>query len=368
MANLQNIISLDELLRMDPFALKKEQKQELFLAYLKDLSKFHLEHCEAYNRILEGISFDLDKVNSVEDLPFLPVSLFKKLSLKSIADNEVFKKITSSGTSGQQVSQIFLDRKDVLNQQKALVNIVSSLFEKKRLPMLVIDSESVVKDRLKFSARTAGIQGFSIFARDRVFALDENMQLQVDKVQDFLSKHQNEVILVFGFTFMVWQHFYQALRKLELKLDFPQGSVLIHGGGWKKLQQEAVSPTVFKDSLKERTNLSLVVDYYGMAEQTGSIFIECECGHLHCSNLSQVIIRNPQDFSPCKVGEKGLIEVISLLPHAYPGHLLLTEDEGYVLGEDACPCGRLGRYFKVIGRAANTEIRGCSDTYARNFN
>jgi hypothetical protein len=35
-----------------------------------------------------------------------------------------------------------------------------------------------------------------------------------------------------------------------------------------------------------------------------------------------------------------------------------------ILGEDDCPCGRKGKYIKVLGRIRNAEIRGCSDTYA----
>ena len=100
-----------------------------------------------------------------------------------------------------------------------------------------------------------------------------------------------------------------------------------------------------------------------MAEQTGSIFMECEHGHLHAPVWADVAIRRPEDFSEAAVGEKGLIEVVSVLPRSYPGHVLLTEDEGRVLGEDTCPCGRKGRYFEVLGRVKRAETRGCSDTY-----
>ena len=54
-----------------------------------------------------------------------------------------------------------------------------------------------------------------------------------------------------------------------------------------------------------------------------------------------------------------------LLPGSYPGHVLLTEDVGTLEGEDDCPCGRKGRYFKVHGRIAKAEVRGCSDTFSR---
>jgi hypothetical protein len=58
---------------------------------------------------------------------------------------------------------------------------------------------------------------------------------------------------------------------------------------------------------------------------------------------------------------------LSILPNSYPGHSLLTEDEGVLIGEDDCMCGRLGKYFKIVGRLKNAEIRGCSDTYAEKF-
>lgn len=56
--------------------------------------------------------------------------------------------------------------------------------------------------------------------------------------------------------------------------------------------------------------------------------MECECGHLHASIFSDVIVRRPEDFSECKIGEKGMIQVVSTIPESYPGHSLLTEDEG----------------------------------------
>ncbi|MCG7782343.1 Acyl-protein synthetase, LuxE [compost metagenome] len=69
----------------------------------------------------------------------------------------------------------------------------------------------------------------------------------------------------------------------------------------------------------------------------------------------------------CPHGKPGIIQVLSTLPESYPGHSLLTEDEGVVLGEDDCSCGRAGKYFRIIGRLKNAEIRGCSDTYAADF-
>ena len=76
-----------------------------------------------------------------------------------------------------------------------------------------------------------------------------------------------------------------------------------------------------------------------------------------------VLVRDPQTLALQPVGEPGLLQVLSALPQSYPGHSLLTEDLGVLLGEDDCPCGRPGRYFTVLGRQRGAEVRGCSDTF-----
>lgn len=363
-------MNYSEILKIAPYSLGKKEKNKILTERMKELTKKHMDNCPEYKKMMESIDFDIDSVESYYDVPFLPVRLFKELSLKSINEQEIFKTMTSSGTSGQAVSKIYLDRDTASNQQKTMVKIVSEFTGANRMPMLIIDCPSVVKNRLMFSARGAGILGFSMFGKDKVYALNDDMKLDVKGVEEFLQKHKGERIFMFGFTFMVWQHFYREmvlLKKEGITFDLSNG-VLIHGGGWKKLINEAVSPEEFHQRLKDICGLDDIHDYYGMVEQTGCIYMQCECGHLHASVFSDVIMRSPKDFSACGVGEKGIVQVVSTIPESYPGHSLLTEDEGVLLGEDDCPCGRKGKYFKILGRLKNAEIRGCSDTYAAKFN
>lgn len=360
------MINYEELFSMKPYSINKIEKKEILTKILSNLTNYHYKKSESYKNIIDGFGYDINSMNSYYDIPFLPVRLFKELDLLSVDKEEIFKIMTSSGTTGQSVSKIYLDRETSMLQQKTLVKIVSEFTGKKRMPMLIIDSSSVVKDRKMFSARGAGILGFSIFASDRAYALDEEMNINIEIVENFLKKHQNEKILLFGFTFMIWQHFYKELVYKNIKFDL-SNAILIHGGGWKKLQSEAVSNVEFKKKLNEVCGIEHIHNYYGMVEQTGCIYMECEYGHLHASIFSDVIMRRTKDFSVCDIGEKGIVEVVSMLPKSYCGHLLLTEDEGLVLGEDDCLCGRLGKYFKIDGRIKDAEIRGCSDTYATKF-
>ena len=358
------MMEYNEILNIPPYSLERKEKHALMTERLCELAKFHYGKCDAYRNITDMLGFDLDTVDSYEKLPFLPVRLFKELELRSIPQEEVFKTMTSSGTTGQRVSKIFLDRETASNQQKTLVKIMSSFTGKGRMPMLIIDSSAVLKNRTMFSARGAGILGFSILASDRAYALDEDMNLDIEGIRAFLKKHEGKRILLFGFTFMIWQHFYKALLESKEKIDL-SNAILIHGGGWKKLQAEAVEPQEFHQRLEAVCGLTDIHDYYGMVEQTGCIYMECECGHLHSSIFSDVIVRRAKDFSICSPGEKGMIQVVSMIPKSYPGFSILTEDEGMILGEDDCPCGRKGKYFKILGRIKNAEVRGCSDTYER---
>ena len=353
----------EEILKRLPYSLNKEDKRKLLNQRLRELTELHYEKCREYRNIVNVLGGKCDDAE-YEEIPFLPVRLFKELDLKSISEEEIFKVMTSSGTTGQSVSKIYLDRKTASNQQKTLVKIVSDYLGSSRAPMLIIDCPSVLKDRKKFSARGAGILGFSIFASDKVYALTDEMELDLTGIEAFLEKHKGKKIFVFGFTFMIWQFFYKELLKSQKKIDL-SNAVMIHGGGWKKLEAESVSAVVFKEKLKEVCGMTNIHDYYGMVEQTGWIYMECECGHLHTSIFSDVIIRRTIDFSICEYEEEGLIQVVSLLPESYPGHSILTEDRGVILGEDDCPCGRKGKYFRVLGRIKSAEIRGCSDTYER---
>jgi hypothetical protein len=230
------------------------------------------------------------------------------------------------------------------------------------MPFLVVDSPAVLKERSLFSARGAGILGFGMVGYDPTYMLDENYEIDFPRLDSFLERHDGQGVLVFGFTFLVWQHLCLALKRAGRRLNMK--GILIHGGGWKKLSSLEVDQKTFKSTVADVCGISDVHNYYGMAEQTGSIFMECSEGVLHTSVFSDLIVRDPVTFRSLGIGNAGLLQVISLLPTSYPGHSVLTEDLGEILGADDCPCGRMGTYFRVNGRVKNAEVRGCSDVYA----
>ncbi len=357
---------IDDFYQYEPYALERREKNELITKELKELTQFHKKRCPEYGRFLNTIGYDENTVKTAADIPFYPVRMFKEYDLLSIDRKSVFKTMTSSGTTGQKVSKIFVDRETAMMQQKVMIKILSDYWGKKRLPLLVVDTPAVMKDRKMFSARGAAIIGLNVAARETVYVLNDDSTLNVDALKAFMEKYGKQRFIIFGFTFMVWQHFYKELKKLDEKFYMPE-AFLMTGGGWKRLENEAVSREQFKKKLNEVCKIQHFLDHYGMVEQTGCIYAECEYGHLHASIYSDVFIRDYRDFSVCPHGKKGIIQVVSVLPHSYPGHSLLTEDEGIIFGEDDCPCGRKGKYIQILGRMKSAELRGCSDTYADKF-
>lgn len=356
---------IEDFHKLPPYFLAKPEKERLLLKELNELTETHRKSCVEYARYLDAVGYT-GQAKSLEDVPFVPIRIFKEMDLKSIPDEQVFKTMMSSGTSGQAQSKIYLDKETAILQQKVLLRLLGDFVGPKRLPMLVIDCPATIRDRRLFTTRGATIMGLDFMAKKMVFALDNDMSLNFEALMGFLETYGKDNFLIFGFTFMVWQHLFDEIEKKGLQADLYNG-YLLTAGGWKKLDNVAISNADFKKRGENVCNIRRYVDHYGMAEQTGCIYAECEYGHLHASIYSDVIVRRYKDFAPCGYGESGFIQVLSSLPHSYPGHSILTEDEGIILGEDDCPCGRKGKYIQVLGRMKNAEIRGCSDTYAASF-
>lgn len=354
-------MNLDELIRAPQYSLTQAEKEAELLQQMTELVAHHRQACPDYDRLLRSVGGSTS-FERLDEVPYLPVGLFKSHLLTSVTDDETFKVMTSSGTTGQQVSRIVLDRQTAERQTRALASIMTHVLGPQRLPMIVVDTPNVVKDRRTFSARGAGVLGMVSYGRKHLYALDDDMVLQRDALADFLRRFSGEPILIFGFTFMVWQHFLQQLAPGEIDLS---QAVLIHSGGWKKLADEAVDNQEFKQVFRERTGITRIHNFYGMVEQVGSVFMEDTDGYLRPPNFADVIIRDPETWLPAPDGNVGVIQVISALPTSYPGHSILTEDLGIVHGHrDPSETAWGGKRLEVIGRVPRAELRGCSDTHA----
>lgn len=356
------IYNLNNLLRFGPYTLKKNEKFKIFNNIILNLTKFHTKNCSLYYKIFKGLGINFKLLKNYKKLPFIPVRLFKEFDFKSVKDNKVFKILRSSGTTSNKTSKIFLDKENATNQSRVLTKIVSEVLGQKRLPMLIVDKNPELIDRKMFNASIAAIYGFSIFGKNHTYLIKKDKdEIDFKVLESFLEKYGKEKFLIFGFTYKIFNYLILKFNSSRKSLNLSNG-VLLHGGGWKKMENFKIGNKQFKKQLYEKMNLKEIYNYYGLVEQTGSIFIESKkCGYFHTSNFSDLIIRD-KDFNVMGFRKKGLIQLISLVPTSYPGHSILTEDIGEIIGEDDCKCGNLGKYFLVHGRTKQAEVRGCSDT------
>ncbi len=341
-----------------PFSLKQADREAELLPALVERIGHHRARSAGYASILDAIGHTAERrYTSLEELPWLPVRIFKETKLSSISEHDVFRTLTSSGTTGDP-SRIYLDRAAAETQTRVLARTMQSVLGPKRLPMLIVDSVAAFHGKTSYSARGAGVLGMMSFGRDHTWVLDEEEQSDPGVVRSFLSRYGEEPFLIFGFTFLVWQYLYRVARDEGLDL---RNGVLIHSGGWKRMADLAVDNRTFREAFARDTGLTRIHDFYGMVEQIGVVHMEGpDGGSLYSPDFAEVIIRDPLTWEPVPIGKPGLIQVISTVPESYPGNVLMTEDLGVVDGIDDGPWP--GKRFRVLGRLPRAEARGCSDT------
>jgi len=358
---------VESLLSIPPYSQPPEEKQAGVLAILKEELDYACQRHAGYKNYVEQWFSDYHTADRVADLPFLPVGLLKANPPLSLVDpGEVKRTLTSSATTSQLPSRVVLDSPTARRMTKGVVTIVRDFIGPARRPYLVVDTPDFKGSANGLGARGAAIQGLQPFASEITccLSLDDKGELQLDqdRLKEFEKDRQDTEVLVYGFTFILWNHLVKPLMAEGTCLNLPKARIL-HSGGWKRLQDQAVEKTAFNQQLARIFGCSpdRIVDFYGMVETVGVIYPDCPEGNKHGPVFGDVVVRNPLTLEPVGVGEYGIVQVCSVLPTSFPGHLLLTEDRAQVISYDGCPCGRRGISFRFAGRIPKAELRGCGN-------
>ena len=141
------------------------------------------------------------------------------------------------------------------------------------------------------------------------------LALDQDKLEAFANRHRDDEVLVYGFTFILWNHLAKPFLEKNICLNLRKVRVL-HSGGWKRLQDQAVDKATFNDRLARIFGCSAerIVDFYGMVESVGVIFPDCSEGNKHAPAFGDVIVRDPLTLEPVAAGGHGIVQVCSILP------------------------------------------------------
>lgn len=263
-------MNLNNYYNLDPFSLESKEKKIYFKYFMNELTLHHKKNCKDYKNFLD-LAFKKKNFVKISDIPFLPASLFKELDLFSVPKNKIFKILKSSGTSSENISKIFLDKNNAERQVRILKKIVEKILGTTRMPMLIVDINPKTDDKTSFNARKAAVYGFSIFGKNQTFLLNEKGDIDYEILNNFLKKYGKKKFFIFGFTSFVYNYLFKKILTSKLSSNFRNG-ILIHGGGWKKMEKAKVSKNIFKKNLEKKLKIKDVFNYYGMIEQTGSIF------------------------------------------------------------------------------------------------
>lgn len=365
---------LDELLALPLYDLGAADWEPPFLDAMREVTTFHFAHCQPYRRLCENRGFDPANLNRIEDIPYLPTSLFKEGLFISIPEDEVFRQIKSSATTSGVSSRVGLDKVTSRRQSKCFNKVVMNRIGAQRRKFIVLDEPSTIARSEMVSARSSTIRSLLFCASDAVACLNDDggaLSLNEDLLEEQLqaSIAANEPVMLFGFTYILYTFVVKKILAGDKRYALPPGSKVIHIGGWKKLEAEKVTPEKLIDDCAQAFGVTAgdVVDIYGFTEQSGLIYPTCEQGVRHSIVWSDVIVRDPVTLEPLPHGQEGLLQFITPIQTSYPGHSVLTEDMGVILGVDDCACGRKGKTFKMTGRAAGAEVRGCGDIMADAF-
>jgi hypothetical protein len=358
---------VESLLSMPPYGQPPEEKQASLLEILKSELDYACQRHEGYRNYVQNWPVDYRSATNVADLPFLPVGLLKANPPLSLVDvGEIKRTLTSSATTSQSPSRVVLDSPTARRMTKGVVAIVRDFIGSERRPYLVVDTPDFRGSSNGMGARGAAIQGLQPFANGVMCCLDLDKQgeltLDRDRLKEFAKDREDTEVLVYGFTFILWNHLVKPLMADGVRLNLPKARIL-HSGGWKRLQDQAVEKNEFNQQLARTFGCSpdRIIDFYGMVETVGVIYPDCSEGNKHGPAFGDVIVRDPLTLEPVAEGEYGIVQVCSVLPTSFPGHLLLTEDRAQVIAYDGCACGRRGISFRFAGRILKAELRGCGN-------
>ncbi len=330
-----------------------------FLREMEQLTRHHLAGCPLYAKIWGH----WQGAESVEDLPFLHVGLFKRLVFRTDHAGIVHERtLHSSSTTGTQPSQVVLDSFSSNLQSRSVLAILKDVVGDRQRPLLILDDGRSLRQRGMVSARMAAALSLRPLATDIHFLLGNSSapgSMKWDMLAEVLAG-SNE-FLVYGFTSMLWQAWGAAGIPAEVQERLRGKKIhFVHSGGWKRLEAQRVERDQFDGALTRNLHPdSRVVDYYGMVEQVGMIYPLCEHGFRHVPVWADVLVRDAYSLQVVE-GQPGQIQLLNTLAYGAPYHSVLSEDMGRTV-PGPCACGRSGKRFELLGRMPQAELRGCAN-------
>ena len=302
--------------------------------------RFQYENNLVYKEFCDFLKTDIQKVKSLEQIPFLPIQFFKSHKVVSNdpeASGLVQETFTSSGTTGMATSKhyvtdVFLYEESYRKgfsqfygniQDYVVLALLPSYLEREGSSLIYM-----VEDLIKMTNNPES--GFYL----------HNHEELIEKLVRLDNSGQNVVLI--GVT-------YALLDLIENQKFQLQNTIIMETGGMKGKRKEIIRVELH-NQLSEGFGVTAIHSEYGMTELLSQAY-SLGNGVFECPNWMQILVRDTEDaLTYVPLGKSGGINVIDLA-NINSCSFIATQDLGKKNPNTT---------FEVLGRFDNSDVRGCN--------
>jgi phenylacetate-coenzyme A ligase PaaK-like adenylate-forming protein len=302
--------------------------------------RYQYENNLVYKEFCDFMKTDVQKVKSLEQIPFLPIQFFK--SHKVVSSNPetselIQQTFTSSGTSGMLTSKHFVTDISLYEEsyRKGFSQFYGNIEDYVVLALLpsYLEREGssliyMAEDLIKMTNNPES--GFYL----------HNHEELIEKLIRLDNSGQNVILI--GVTY--------ALLDLIEKHPFRlQNTIIMETGGMKGKRKEMIREELH-EQLCEGFGVTAIHSEYGMTELLSQAY-SLGNGVFECPSWMQILVRDTEDalnyVSDGKTGGINVIDLANINSCAF----IATQDLGKKNPNNS---------FEVLGRFDNSDIRGCN--------
>ncbi|WP_257668046.1 acyl transferase [Parapedobacter tibetensis] len=301
-----------------------------------EIFAFQAAHCSVYTEYLSLLGILPGTITRVEDIPFLPIELFKNHHVTaSIQEPQIV--FSSSGTTGSTQSKHYVVDVAIYEQSFreaferfygypeniAILALLPAYAEREGSSLIYM-----VDDLIRHSIHP--LSGYFLYNHDELHHTLHGLKASGTKT------------ILLGVT-------YALLDFVEhYEIDFPN-LIVMETGGMKGKRREMIREQVHH-LLCEGFHVNTIHSEYGMTELLSQAYSQGK-GFFHCPPWMKISIRDTNDpFTLLPAGRTGAINVIDLA-NVHSCSFIATQDLGKAYSDDS---------FEVLGRFDQSDIRGCN--------
>ena len=298
--------------------------------------RFQYENNLVYREFCDFLKTEVQKVKTIQEIPFLPIQFFKSHSVVSNT-NPIQTTFTSSGTTGMVTSKHLVTDVSIYEEsyRKGFSQFYGNIEDYVVLALLpsYLEREGsslihMVDDLIQLSNHPES--GFYLHNYDEL----------IEKIIQLDQSGQNVILI--GVTY--------ALLDLIEKQSFQlENTIIMETGGMKGKRKEMIREELHQQ-LCNGFGVKSIHSEYGMTELLSQAYSLGD-GIFECPSWMQISIRDTEDaLSYVREGKTGGINVIDLA-NINSCSFIATQDLGKKYSNGS---------FEVLGRFDHSDIRGCN--------